>query len=632
MDVLGKSVGLGGKARGLMSALFAFIFLAFIVAPAHANNNFPGTTITGDTGSLTASNVGATGQSGEPTTFGGGGLNSMWYSWTAPSNGTLTLQTCGGSTNYDTTLKTYTGSAVNALATVASNDDSCGLQSLNTVSVTSGTTYRVQVDGYASNTGTFTLSWSFISANNADLSLSKTVSNASPAFGSTVDYTLTVASSGASTQTASGITVTDILPVGVTFVTKVSGNGTYNAGTGIWTLANSIAPGTSRNIVLRVSVGATAGAVIVNSAEIRTSSHPDPDSTVNNGSTTEDDDDTASFTVSGSRVAGTPPSISGICTAASSTTNLLDWNSHSWTSGSPTGSATLTGIGTVNFSVATDGTYISPLELNSSNTGGFGAGQLSLYQIIEYTNITQTTTTTVTLPTAVPGAQFTVFDVDFANADFADKLVVTGSYNGSSVTPTMTNGVVNYTIGNIAIGDGGSGSTSANGNVVVTFSSPVDTISIEYGNHTTAPADPDGQAISIYDFTFCNPVADLSVSKISSVVSDGISASNPKAIPGATVRYCITVNNAGSGTATAVSASDNVPSDVAFVPGSMLTGTSCGSAASAEDDNASGADETDPFGMSFAAGGTNGTGVVTGTASSLAPGDSMALVFNVTLD
>ena len=95
---------------GLVSAI-----LLFSVNPALALNNFPGTTITGSSGSLTASNVGATGQAGEPTTYGGGSLNTMWYSWTAPGNGTLNVQTCGGSTNFDTTLLTFTGSAVNAL-------------------------------------------------------------------------------------------------------------------------------------------------------------------------------------------------------------------------------------------------------------------------------------------------------------------------------------------------------------------------------------------------------------------------------------------------------------------------------------------------------------------------------------
>ncbi|MEZ5870932.1 MAG: hypothetical protein R3D32_03625 [Nitratireductor sp.] len=136
---------------------------------AQAGDNFPGTTITGSSGSLTASNSAATGQAGEPTTFGGGALNTMWYSWTAPSNGVLTVETCSATqTNFDTTLKTYTGTAVNALTTIATDDDSCAmtssssLASRNVLAVTAGTIYRIQVDGYGNATGNFLLSWNFI--------------------------------------------------------------------------------------------------------------------------------------------------------------------------------------------------------------------------------------------------------------------------------------------------------------------------------------------------------------------------------------------------------------------------------------------------------------------------------------
>jgi uncharacterized repeat protein (TIGR01451 family) len=485
-----------------------------------------------------------------------------------------------------------------------------------------GTWTMVVCDSVAQDTGTFTRADLYITeapTSYADLSLTKTVSNATPANGASITYTLTVTNASASTLTATGVTVQDALPLGVSY-TSASGTGTYNSGTGVWTVG-SLTPGASASITITVTVTATSGATVTNGGEVSASSVADLDSTPNNGSTAEDDDAFVSFTVSGTRTAGTLPTLS--CPSGNT---LLDWNSHSWTSGSSTGSATLTNIGTVNFAVSSQGTYNAPLALTSDNTGGFGAGQLSLFQSIEYTDIFQTTTTTVTLPTAVPGAQFRVLDVDFAANDFADKLTVTGSFNGSPVTPVLTNGVANYVIGNVAIGDASSGATSANGNVGVTFSSPVDTITIVYGNHITAPADPDGQAISIYDFTFCSPVATLSVSKISSVLSDGVSASNPKAIPGATVQYCITLQNNGSGTTTSVAATDALPANMTYVAGSMASGATCGTASTAEDDNNSGGDETDPFGMSI-----TGT-TITGTATSLAPNATFAMVFNMTVN
>lgn len=114
----------------------------------------------------------------------------------------------------------------------------------------------------------------------------------------------------------------------------------------------------------------------------------------------------------------------------------------------------------------------------------------------------------------------------------------------------------------------------------------------------------------------------LSISKTSSVVADGVSASNPKAVPSATVRYCITVTNLGPGTTTSVVANDIVPPTVSYVSGSMRSGTNCASAATIEDDNATGADESNPIGMSISG------STITAITASLAAGASFAVTFN----
>ncbi|MFN3451001.1 MAG: DUF11 domain-containing protein, partial [Sphingorhabdus sp.] len=142
----------------------------------------------------------------------------------------------------------------------------------------------------------------------------------------------------------------------------------------------------------------------------------------------------------------------------------------------------------------------------------------------------------------------------------------------------------------------------------------------------TAPANPGQQAIAIHDFNFCRPQANLSVTKISTVISDGVSASNPKALPGAIVRYCILVSNAGSATATNIAVVDAIPATATYIPGSTLSGTSCATATTAEDDDAAGADETDPFGISIAG------NTISGTAASMGPGSSFAIIFNATLN
>ncbi|MBX9728088.1 MAG: DUF11 domain-containing protein, partial [Sphingopyxis sp.] len=302
--------------------------------------------------------------------------------------------------------------------------------------------------------------------------------------------------------------------------------------------------------------------------------------------------------------------------------------------GSTTNSYAIANIGTVGWNITNPGTWLnnatyggqSPAEQTVVNGGIAGAGQ-SLFQLTDMANQSQAAVTTITLPTAVPGLQFRIFDVDFASGQFADRVTVTGTFNGASVTPILTNGIANYVIGNSAFGDATSADTSGNGNVVVTFTSPVDTITITYGNHSIAPANPGQQAISIHDITFCRPQATLTVDKTSTIVSDPVNGTtNPKFIPGATARYCILVTNAGSATTTTVALTDTLPANTTLVAGSFRTGTSCAGATTAEDADAVGADESDPFGMAL-----TGT-TMTGIAASMAPTSTVAFVFDVTVN
>ena len=153
----------------LFVAIFAFSLVSFA---ALANDTFPGTTISGS-GTLTSTNAGATAETGEPTPGGNAAfqpLNTIWYSWTAPSNGILVVDTCGATvTSFDTVLGLFTGSAVGSLTQQAFNDDvancavavNSGYGSSITQTVTSGTVYRIQVDGYGSATGAYQLNYNF---------------------------------------------------------------------------------------------------------------------------------------------------------------------------------------------------------------------------------------------------------------------------------------------------------------------------------------------------------------------------------------------------------------------------------------------------------------------------------------
>jgi hypothetical protein len=99
----------------------------------------------------TGSNTNATKQNGEPNHAGNPGGQSVWWAWTAPTNGDLTITTDGS--DFDTLLGAYTGSSVSALSLVASNDDH-GVFGTSRVrfQATNGVQYQIAVDGY--NDGT----------------------------------------------------------------------------------------------------------------------------------------------------------------------------------------------------------------------------------------------------------------------------------------------------------------------------------------------------------------------------------------------------------------------------------------------------------------------------------------------
>ena len=468
------------------------------------------------------------------------------------------------------------------------------------------------------------MNWTQAGVTASDLELAASVSNTSPASGSNVTYTLNLYNRGSST--ASNLTVRDILPAGMTFL-SAGGYGNYDAASGMWTVP-SIASGQTRQLTINARVDVPGGTTLTNRAEVWTSPNYDPDSTPGNGNTGEDDYAAVGLTVQGTRTAGIPPTLS--CPAGST---LFDWDTRPWAAGSLNNSYAVTGIGTIDFSVSSNGAWVNDAafggmspSLTNQNNGGFAGTQVSLHQYLDFSTISQTASTVITLPTAVPGVQFTVFDIDYAANDFADKLTVTGTYNGATVTPTLTNGTANYVVGNTAYGDAGSAGNVGDGNVVVTFSGPVDTITIIYGNHSLAPADPDGQAIAIHDITFCNPVTVLGVTKVSTIISDPANGNtNPKAIPGAVIEYCILIQNPGSATATNVVGTDSIPTTLAYTAGSMLSGGTCANATTVEDDNATGSDESDPFGGSIAG------NVLTASAPSLAPSAGFALKFRATV-
>ena len=129
-------------------------------------------------------------------------------------------------------------------------------------------------------------------------------------------------------------------------------------------------------------------------------------------------------------------------------------------------------------------------------------------------------------------------------------------------------------------------------------------------------ADFDGRFSSADDYLVS--AAALTVTKISSVIEDPVSGTtNPKAIPGAIIQYCISVTNAaGSATATGVNVTDDVPVGLTYTDANFPVST-----------NSTSCDVA----------GATGTGsyadpTVSGSLTDIAAGETRTLIFQAVID
>jgi uncharacterized repeat protein (TIGR01451 family) len=122
-----------------------------------------------------------------------------------------------------------------------------------------------------------------------DLALTKTASVTNVQEGDSVTYTIVVTNQGP--VTATGLQVTEPLTNGLTYVSDVPSQGSYDDATGIWTIG-SLAVGSTVNLTLTVDVDVgTAGTSITNLSRVTAMDQADP--------TPGDNEDTAVITVEG---------------------------------------------------------------------------------------------------------------------------------------------------------------------------------------------------------------------------------------------------------------------------------------------------------------------------------------------
>jgi uncharacterized repeat protein (TIGR01451 family) len=179
-------------------------------------------------------------------------------------------------------------------------------------------TYTVSVrDGSVSRDCTVIVN-PVIQTQSADLSLTKIANPTTLLVNNLVVFTIVVSNDGP--NTATGVSVSDVLPSTLTFNSAVATQGNYNSSDGVWTIGaiNSLATAS-----LLITARPNQTGTIVNIAEVTASSLPDPDSTPNNHNANEDDQDSATITVTAggggctSNCGGGTPAL--VCTPSSQT-------------------------------------------------------------------------------------------------------------------------------------------------------------------------------------------------------------------------------------------------------------------------------------------------------------------------
>jgi hypothetical protein len=135
-----------------------------------ANDNFANAqVITGASGSVVGSNIGATVEPGEPNIQDSQGGASVWYRWTAPADGTVTFDTCDAHPGVDGHIEAFLGNNLASISPfgVGPSQNLCpaGEAGSNiTFTVSAGITLDIKFDGFnygnGPEEGPFTLEWS----------------------------------------------------------------------------------------------------------------------------------------------------------------------------------------------------------------------------------------------------------------------------------------------------------------------------------------------------------------------------------------------------------------------------------------------------------------------------------------
>jgi hypothetical protein len=145
----------------LSAALALMLALPSVASAAPANDNFASAeTISSVPASVNGTNIGATEEIGEREPSVADTHSSVWYSWTAPETGQVTIDACDTS-DFITVLSVHMGSALDTLTHRALNTLGCRGEDPNskgsklTFGATGGKVYHIRVATYFSGSSSY---------------------------------------------------------------------------------------------------------------------------------------------------------------------------------------------------------------------------------------------------------------------------------------------------------------------------------------------------------------------------------------------------------------------------------------------------------------------------------------------
>ncbi|HCT30888.1 MAG TPA: hypothetical protein DIW31_09175, partial [Bacteroidales bacterium] len=418
-----------------------------------------------------------------------------------------------------------------------------------------------------------------------NLSITKTVDNSTPNVGSTVEFTLTVTNNGP--DNATGVTVTDNLPSGYTYVSD-DGLGAYNVGTGVWAIGNLNNGATAiLNITATVkTTGNYANTATVNGdqtdptpANNTSTNTPVPvdqcnlsiDKSVNNGSPNVGDNIIFTLTVTnngpsdatGVKVTDNLPS--GFTYVSDNGAGAYNDGTGIWTIGNLANSATTTlnitvtvnASGSYSNTATVSGDQADPTPANNSDTSTPTPGALS--------NLAITKTVDNSTPNVGSNVVFRLTATNNGPSDASGVKVTDLLPSGYTYVSDNSLGNYNSTTGVWSVGNLANGASSSLNITAFVKSSGVYTNTATISGDQTDPT-PANNSASVAT----TPVAQSNLSIVKSV-------NNATPNVASNVVFTLTVTNNGPSDATGVSATDALPSGYTYVSdngsGAYINGT-----------------------------------------------------------